>query len=106
MRKYEELKTDVLLEKAMSNVEMRKHIPDLPKCHKLDKTYLTAVMKNLDNSMQVINRYDKGWLEEKYKDAQTKRLQKRQTKEGAMLQLKEEIKLLYENALVKSSMHL
>jgi len=43
MRKYDEIKTDVLMDKILSTPAMRKFVPEFPRSHKIDKTYLASV---------------------------------------------------------------
>lgn len=51
----------------------------------------------------MINKVDKRWLENEYKAVQTTRLEKKRKKKDAVLQLKEEVKDVYQKALLMSS---
>jgi hypothetical protein len=45
LRKFAEVSLQVLMEKVLKTPEMLKFVPDLPKSHKMEKTYITAVGK-------------------------------------------------------------
>lgn len=43
LRKYEEIKIEVLMEKVKSNPFAMRHMPELPPSHPIQKQYLLAV---------------------------------------------------------------
>jgi len=44
LRKYEELKVDILTKRIQASPVMKRYIPDCPPTKKLDKLYLLAVL--------------------------------------------------------------
>ncbi len=90
------------MEKALANSDMRKYLPELPKTHKIDKTYITAVSFQRCITMKVVNFIDAPWLDAEYRKAQQRRLEKQTNQEKAIVQLKDDIKRIYEKAYIKS----
>ena len=90
------------MEKALTTPEICRFIPDLPKSHKLNKDFLIAVIK-VFYANQVINYADPGWLLNTYGEALRVHAQRKLEKKNAVLNMKDEVRNLFENTLQISS---